>query len=140
MNSDKWRRQELESHDQARLERRVDRAARTSVHGMIPGEFFAAASSECREVFIDGHYYACISLSQAVAEGLATFLGDFHGVGAKKDPRKRVQRLLSRGVITQTALEAFDRVWSNDRNTFHHLNPDFRFGCSTVSLEPVAAP
>ena len=124
MSSDNWRRQQLKSHDQARLAGRADRATRTSVHGIIPGRFFAAASSECRDIFIDGHYYACISLSQAVAEGLARFLGDLHNVRAKNDPKKRVQRLLSKGVITGTACDAFDRIWGNDRNTFHHLNPD----------------
>jgi len=124
MSSDNWRRQQLESHDQARLAGRADRATRTSVHGIIPGRFFAAASSECRDIFIDGHYYARISLSQAVAEGLAQFLGDLHNVRAKNDPKKRVQRLLSKGVITRTACDAFDRIWGNDRNTFHHLNPD----------------
>lgn len=122
--NDPWKRDSLDSHDQARLAGRANRAARTSVHGIIPGRFFSAASSECRDVFIDGHYYACISLSQAVAEGLARFLGDLHKVGAKKDPSKRVERLHSIGVITKGVLEAFCRIWGNDRNTFHHLNPD----------------
>jgi len=124
MTADDWKREQLERHDEARLAGRADRAARTSVHGVIPGQFFAAASSECRDVFIDGHYYACISLSQAVAEGLAHFLGDFHKVGARKDPAKRVQRLHAKGVIRLTVLNAFLRIWGNDRNTFHHLNPD----------------
>jgi hypothetical protein len=124
MNSGDWKREQLEHHDQARLAGRADRAARTSVHGMIPGDFFAAASSECRDVFIDGHYYACISLSQAVAEGLAHFLGSFHKVGAKNDPAKRVQRLHAKGALSEKALQAFLRIWGNDRNTFHHLNPD----------------
>jgi hypothetical protein len=63
MNSDDWKREQLDRHDEARREERAARAARTSVHGVIPAQFFAAASSECRNVFIDGHYYACISLS-----------------------------------------------------------------------------
>jgi len=92
------------------------------VHGVIPHRFFSAASSECRDVFINGHYYACISLAQAVAEGLARFLGDIHEVGAKKDPQQRVRRLQSKGVITKRALDAFLLVWGNDRNTFHHMN------------------
>lgn len=124
MTSDDWKREQLELHDEARRAARADRAARTQVHGIIPGEFFAAASSECRDVFIDGHYYACISLSQAVAEGLTRFLGDFHKVGAKKDPRKRVQQLHSKRAISRAAVDAFGRIWGNDRNTLHHLNPD----------------
>jgi hypothetical protein len=133
-NSDDRKRDQLALHDKARLASRTDRAARTSIHAIIPDEFFAAASSECRDVFIDGHYYACISLSQAVAEGLAQFLGTFHKVGAKKDPALRVQRLRNKSVITQKALEAFRRIWGNDRNTFHHLNPDITIDHPALEL------
>jgi hypothetical protein len=119
-----WKREHLTRLDEARLAGRAERAARTNVHGIIPNHFFAAASSECRDVFIDGHYYACISLAQAVAEGLASFLGDFHHVGAKKDPVQRVRRLCAKGAITKGALDTFLRIWGNDRNTFHHVNRD----------------
>ncbi len=124
MHSDDGKLSQLTVQDQARLADRQNRAARTSVHGMIPNEFFTAASSECRDVFIDGHYYACISLSQAVAEGLSKFLGTFHQVGAKKNPTERVQRLHSKGVVTERTLKAFECIWGTDRNTFHHLNPN----------------
>jgi len=115
---------QLKRHDDARLAGRAERATRTSVHGVIPNHFFSAASSECRDVFIDGHYYGCISLAQAVAEGLSNYLGRLHQVGAKNDPRQRVQRLCTKGAISEEALRAFLRVWGNDRNTFHHLNQD----------------
>jgi hypothetical protein len=59
-----------------------------------------------------------------VAEGLSQFLGTFHKVGARNNPAQRVRRLHAKGLISQTALDAFDRIWGNDRNTFHHLNPD----------------
>jgi hypothetical protein len=101
---------------------------------MIPGEFFAAASSECRDVFIDGHYYSCIALSQAVAEGLSQFLGGIHKVRAKKDPALRVERLHAKGVITEATRDAFLQIWGNDRNTFHHLNPDIPTGYQALEL------
>ena len=124
MDPEQWKSEQLRQHDEARLAGRSERAARTSVHGVIPNDFFSAASSECRDVFIDGHYYGCISLAQAVAEGLARFLGDVHHVGAKKDPPQRVHRLHAKGAITKSALDAFVRIWGNDRNTFHHVNRD----------------
>lgn len=124
MNPDEWKAEELRRMDDARLAGRTERAVRTRVHGVIPNHFFSAASSECRDVFIDGYYYGCISLAQAVAEGLARFLGDFHQVGAKKDPPQQVRRLRAKGAITQAGLDAFLRIWGNDRNTFHHINPD----------------
>ena len=53
---------------------------------------------------------------------MARFRGDFHKVGAKKDPPQRVRRLRSKGAISQPVLDAFLRIWGNDRNTFHHVN------------------
>jgi hypothetical protein len=119
-----WKTDQLRRHDEARLAGRAERAARTEVHGVIPNHFFSAASSECRDVFIDGHYYSCISLAQALSEGLSTYLGRLHQVGAKKDPQQRVQRLHKKGAISAGALDAFLRIWGNDRNAFHHLNQD----------------
>jgi hypothetical protein len=124
MDPEQWKREQLRQWDEARLAGRIERAARTNVHGVIPNHFFSAASSECRDAFIDGHYYACICLAQAVAEGLSRFLGDIHKVGARKDPTQRVRRLQAKGAVTQCALEAFFRIWGNDRDTFHHVNPD----------------
>jgi hypothetical protein len=126
MNEEEWKREQLKRTDESRLSGRAERAARTSVHGIIPSHFFSPVSSECRDVFIDGHYYAAISLAQAVAEGLARYLGDFHKVGAKKDPAQRVKRLRSNDVISQQVLDAFLRIWGNDRNTFHHVNRDIQ--------------
>lgn len=101
---------QLKRHDEARLAGRADQAARTEVHGIIPNHFFSAASSECRNVFIDGHYHGCISLAQAVAEGPSSYLARLHQIGAKKDPQQRVQRLHKKGVITAGALDAFLRI------------------------------
>ncbi len=85
---------------------------------------------------MDGHYYACISLAQTVAEGLTRFLGDIHQVGAKNDPKQRVKRLHTKRVISQGVLDAFVRIWGNDRNTFHHMNRDIR--TDHAGLEPRA--
>jgi hypothetical protein len=116
--------EQLQRVDEARLPGRAERAARTKVHGVIPNHFYSAASSECRETFIDGHFYACISLAQAVAEGLTRFVSGFHPVGAKNDPKQQVHRLNRDGVISNAARDAFLRIWGNDRNTFHHVNRD----------------
>jgi hypothetical protein len=124
MSEANWKTEQLNRHDEARLAGRAERAARTEVHGVIPNHFFSAASSECRDVFIDGHYYRCISLAQAVAEGLSSYLGRLHQVGAQKDPQQRVQRLHKKCAISAGGLNAFLRIWGNDRNTFHHLNQD----------------
>ncbi len=117
-------REQLQRLDEATLQHRVERAGRTQVHGVIPNHFFAPASSECRDAFINGHFYASISLAQAVAEGISKFLAHLHPLGAKKDPSEQVRRLTKRGVISEDAQKAFQTIWGNDRNTFHHVNPD----------------
>jgi hypothetical protein len=114
----------LRRHDEAKLVGRANRSARTKVHDVIPNHFFSAASSECRDVFIDGYFYACVSLAQAVAEGLSGYLGRLHKVGAKNDPQQRVERLCNKGFISAAAQSAFHSIWSNDRNAFHHMNED----------------
>ena len=119
-----WKRRELQLSDEARFEGRAERATRTKVHGIIPNHFFSAASSECRELFINGNYYGCISLAQAVAEALVRYLGEFHHIGAPKNPLLRVRSLHEARAISKDVLEAFDRTRGNDRNTFHHINPD----------------
>lgn len=128
MDPEQRKLEQLKQLDESRLVGRSERAAGTKVHGIISNHFFSAASSECRDVFIDGHYYGCISLAQAVAEGLARFLGDLHQVGAKNDPARRVHMLQAKGAITKPTLDAFLRIWGNDRNTFHHVNPDIPTG------------
>ena len=39
------------------------------IQPIIPYTHFAKASSECWDMFDNAHYYGCISLTQAVAEG-----------------------------------------------------------------------
>ncbi len=117
MKHEEWKRDQLQRVDEARRPARFDRVARSRVHELIPNHFFSAASS-------DGHFYACVSLAQAVAEGLVRFLNGFHRVGAKNDPQKLAYRLKKAGAMTETALNAFLHIWGNDRNTFHHVNTD----------------
>jgi hypothetical protein len=124
MDESQWKDEQFRQREEAAFTQRKERASRTKVHGIIPSHFFSAVSSECRELFIDGHYYGCISLSQAVAEGLSRFLGSIHSAGAKNDPPQRVERLHSAGAISKSCRDAFLQIWGNDRNTFHHLNND----------------
>ena len=122
LDESNWKRSQLKSGDAVRFQGRAERADKTRVHGIIPLQFFAAASSECRELFIDGHFYGCVSLAQAVAEGLTRFLASCHQIRLGKDCLRRARKLRSADVISQEALQAFEVIWGNDRNTFHHLN------------------
>lgn len=46
----------------------------------------------------------------------------------RRTPSIGVHQLHTKGVISAVALDAFMRIWGNDRNTFHHLNEDVPTG------------
>lgn len=117
-----WNREQLRSDDASRFEVRFARLARTEVHWLIPSEWFAPASSECRDMFRDGHFYGCISVAQAVGETLATkFLMGHHPAA---DSQGILEKLFGAGVITDACRLAFLRIRGDDRNDFHHLNKE----------------
>lgn len=123
MRDREFLRQQTTNLFEAKLETSLDRTIRTKVHGVIPHQYFSAASSECREMFIEGSFYGCITLAQAVAEGLSRFVADVHEInGLGKDPVNRVSKLNKRGFISAESRAAFKRIWSDDRNKYHHLN------------------
>lgn len=104
--------------------RQTERHLRAKVHDIIPHEFFSAASAECKEMYVTGCFYGCITLCQSVAEGLSKFLAEKNGVRVKNGFTARVGRLKQEGVISEVAADAFDTVHSEDRDAFHHLNND----------------
>lgn len=120
----------LRSEFEASLPGRVDRYARSRVHPIIPNDFFAAASSECRNLFVAGDFYGCITLAQSVGEGLARFLAEKNGLPVAKEYAAQVnilQKDRSSPVISPAAFQAFRSLHghpSGDRNDFHHLNAD----------------
>lgn len=112
---------ELKSRDAARLQSRVVRAQSTRIVPVIPNHYFAAASSEIRDMFIDGYFIGAISLSQSVAEGLSRFLCKRKHMPVTKDHIARVEKLRSENVITSESTMAFKRI-EDGRNDFHHMN------------------
>lgn len=122
-NEREYLRQAMKSSFEAGLENRLDRALRTKIHVIIPYHYFSAASSECRQMFLDGHFYGCISLAQALAEALSRFIANTNNVKKiGKSLETRVEKLEKQGTITPKASTAYKILYGNDRNTFHHLN------------------
>ena len=137
-------RQQIKEDDEGRFEQRVARVQRVKVHRIIPHTWFDVASTECRDLFRDGHFYGCICLSQSVAEGLAKFILQVHRakIGKQNRPiescekpatgRPLIDMLknLKGGtyngqpmrVLSEKCLKAFDCIEGEDRDTFHHLN------------------
>ena len=112
---DEW----IERHEQYR---QTERHLRAKVHNTIPHDFFSAASAECKEMYVTGCFYGCITLCQSVAEGLSKFLAEKNGVQVKHGFTARVGRLKTEGVISDMSADAFDTVHSDDRDAFHRLN------------------
>ena len=105
------------------LPAQVDRYLQARVHEIIPGQFFSSASAECREMFVAAHYYGCVSLAQSVGEGLSIFLALVNRQRKTKDPKVRVERLATAGIISSASRDSFMTIWGDDRNDYHHLNP-----------------
>lgn len=103
------------------LPERVARYLQVKPHGIIPNTKFAAASSECSLLFRDGHYYGCISLSQAVAEALVKYVCEKNGWSPEKNYENNVNKLHTRGFISKELKEKLLRIWQK-RDEYHHLN------------------
>jgi hypothetical protein len=113
----------------ATIERRVDRQLHSNVHPIICSDFFSEASSECREMYVAGHYYGCISLVQSVAEGLAKFIAGKNNLASKYSRDKsgvyqeeRVGKLVEAGFISANLEKAFMAIVGTDRDQIHHMN------------------
>lgn len=128
-----WIRQQIEDDDKGKFEQRVARVLRVKLHKIIPHLWFDVASTECRDLFRDGHFYGCICLSQSVAEALGKFVLEVHHSTAKNPKGTHLIKLLKnlkwgryRGeylpVLSDECLLAFDCIEGGDRNDFHHLN------------------
>jgi len=75
-------------------------------------------------MFVAGHFYGAISIAQAYAEALSSFLCEkYHIRGNRNDPQKRWQKLFDGKIVGTGARDAAIALMS-DRNDFHHLNKD----------------
>lgn len=121
---------DLHFKSESTMHERAERRMRVPSQGMIPHQYFSQVSIECRDLFVDGYFYGCISLVQALAEGIAKFLAGKNGVSITSDHMKLVRKLheFSGGaILTADSVTAFGEIRGTpdpDRNTFHHLNDD----------------
>ena len=116
------------------LAARVQRRQSAPVHAAIPAEWFAAASRECRDLYVDGHFYGAICLTQAVAEGISRFLTIRNGHRDTGNHNSRIALLKKRGVISTEAYRAFKVIEGGDRNDYHHLNANIEIDLEKLEL------
>jgi len=72
-------------------------------------------------LYRDGYYYACISLSQSVAEAIVRFMCQINSFRADKDYESNVDKLFKRKFIDEGLKKLFIAIWDK-RNDYHHLN------------------
>jgi hypothetical protein len=121
------------------LNARVDRYLRAEHHPIIANTSFAAASSECVELFRDAHFYGAISLSQAVGEALVRHMCVSHSFRPTGDFEENVRLLRQRRFIDDPFRKLCSRLWEK-RHDYHHLNPSIATQLSrleAIALEKV---
>jgi len=118
-------RAEFEAHRGLLVERALD----IRKHGFLPHTHFQAASAEAKTCYIHGHFYGCIMITQAVAEGLIKFIAQRNGepeVYWTDKPKRSVETrrnyLRDQGHISADVHAAFERIHDASRNSLHHMN------------------
>lgn len=112
----------IKENFKATFQERVNRYILIKPHGIIPCTPFASVSAECGKLFRDGHYYGCISLTQAVTEALVRFLCNINSWKPKKSFEENIKKLFTRKKITLKQKRSLLKIWEK-RDDYHHLNP-----------------
>lgn len=118
---------------EADLQARVRRTQELSYPRVIGGHYFAAASSQCLELYRDGYMLGCIMCSQALLEAVLKFVAQRNGMEFNKEIEDLIRDLGAKRILNDKALNAAKLAWRH-RNDFHHLNP----GISVIDLETKA--
>jgi hypothetical protein len=117
------------------MQDRVQRYLQVKPHEIIPNAPFAAPSSECSLLFRDGHFYACISLIQAVTEAIVRYICDLNFQKHDKVFEKNVEKLCYRKFIDDKLKESLLKIWDK-RDDYHHLNSSVK--ADRLNLEQLA--
>jgi hypothetical protein len=112
-------------------------------HPIIADHYFSSVSSECQDLFKNGFYYACIALSQSVAEAIARFICERSGWNPKDDFHENIRYIMRRKIEPRVSRDLLV-VWGrgSQRNDFHHLNkkvPNERKKLKTIAQEKITA-
>lgn len=112
------------------LEARVRRTEELQYQRIIGAHYFAAASSQCLELYRDGYMLGCIMCSQALLEAILKFVAKRNRMEYKKEVEELIADFEASKTLNANALDAAKLAWRH-RNDFHHLNP----AVSTIDLE-----
>jgi hypothetical protein len=113
---------DLRQADELTLDARVDRYMEIEHQDIIGNHYFAAASSECINLYRDGHFIATVMSSQAVNDGILKFLAERNGI-PPTEHSKLMGKLQWQNIISAACANASEKIWGSFRNDVHHMNP-----------------
>jgi len=111
------------------VDQRVDRYIEIGHQWIIGNHHFAAASSECINLYRDGHFIAAVMMSHSINEGIIMFVTDRVGLNENKNDggAKSIEDLISEleqnATISKTCADAARGIYGSYRNDVHHMNP-----------------
>lgn len=108
--------------DEQTLEARVTRYLEIDRQRIIGHHYFARASTECIDLYRDGHFIATVMATQAVNEGIFKFVAERNNIQSE-DYCALLTILTSQGTLSQDCLDASKQIWGSFRNDVHHMNP-----------------
>jgi hypothetical protein len=128
-NEDDFRRQEtrrgLVAEFEQTLDNRVNRYLEVQHAGIVANHHFAAASSECIDLYRDGHFLSAVMVSQAVTEGIWRFVLERNNEPTNgRQLNVLIALLVERKTLTQDCADALARIWDSFRNDVHHMKPE----------------
>lgn len=115
----------LRSDLERTIDARVDRYQSVMHQPILAHHHFAHASTECLHLYRDGYFHSCITVTQAVGEGIVTFVAQRNGISllAKESKQELARRMKDNGIVSADLVAAFERLQRSYRNDFHHMNP-----------------
>jgi hypothetical protein len=90
--------------------------------GIIGNHHFAAASSECINLYRDGYYISAVMVSKAVNEGIAKFVAERNSIKERKEHGDLMDEFVQKGIMSLGCAQASGRIWGSFRNDVHHMN------------------
>lgn len=115
--------EDIQASVEQTLDKRIDRYLEIDHQGIIGNHHFAAASSECINLYRDGYYISTVMVSQAVNEGIIKFVAERNGIKENKEHDKLMGEFVQKEIISSGCAESSKRIWGSFRNDVHHMNP-----------------
>jgi len=121
--------EDLRSEFEATLAERADRYLEIGHQPIIGNHYFAPASSECIQLYRDGHFIAVVMMSHAINEAIIQFVAERNQIqrtASSGDPKTLeilIGELKQVKKISDVCATASREICRSYRNDVHHLNP-----------------